>query len=65
MFPYHCSKQGAGEFMLMTAARLSKTLITFALVAWWLGGLVAVQFVASALHHGLITLLQSLITSTP
>ena len=38
MFPYHCSKQGAGEFMLMTAARLSKTLITFALVAWWLGG---------------------------
>ena len=38
MSPYHYSKQGAGEFMLMTAARLSKTLITFALVAWWLGG---------------------------
>ena len=38
MSPYHYSKQGAGEFMLMTAARLSKTLITFALVAWCLGG---------------------------
>ena len=38
MSPYHYSKQGAGEFMLMTGARLSKTLITFALVAWWLGG---------------------------
>ena len=38
MSPYHYSKQGASEFMLMTAARLSKTLITFALVAWWSGG---------------------------
>ena len=37
----------------------------WSLLPWWLVGVVAVQFVAWARHRGLITLLQSLITSTP